>query len=516
MTDNENGHLPQGWVGTTLGEVVNPSHPKESPTSYPNLPFIGMEHVEAHSMRLIGTVPARTMKSNAVHFFPNDVLYGRLRPYLNKVYRPDFEGLCSAEFIVFPASEYLNAKFLQYFLNSTDFVSFASRLNEGDRPRVDFTQLTKYAFPLPPLSEQARIVAKVEELLTQVDAGVNELRRAQTHLKRYRQAVLKQAVTGELTNEWRKAHTDELEPGSELLARILRERRIKWEKDQFAKMEANGKIPSNDEWKKKYKEPPFPNGSALPAIPDTWIWATIDAISRKVVDGVHKKPNYVPTGIPVVTVKNLTAGPNINFDKLHYVTQEDHLAFINRANPERGDLLVSKDGTLGVTRAIKTDTVFSIFVSVALIKPVLPTMSSYLEIALSSPQVQGQMVPKGSGLQHIHLEDLRLDCIPFGSLEEQEMIVREVERCLSIADAMDKAIQKSIRQADGLRRSILKRAFEGNLVEQDPNEEAAELLLERIKVEHERREAQKDTAAKRNRKGFAKNRTEQPVERPAA
>jgi type I restriction enzyme S subunit len=143
-------------------------------------------------------------------------------------------------------------------------------------------------------------------------------------------------------------------------------------------------------------------------------------------------------------------------------------------------------------------------------------MSSYLEIALSSPQVQGQMVPKGSGLQHIHLEDLRLDCIPFGSLEEQEMIVREVERCLSIADAMDKAIQKRIRQADGLRRSIPKRAFEGNLVEQDPNEEAAELLLERIKVEHERREAQKDTAAKRNRKGFAKNRTEQPVERPAA
>jgi type I restriction enzyme S subunit len=83
------------------------------PLDYPDLPFIGMEHVEAHSMRLLGTVPAGTMKSSAVRFKPGDVLYGRLRPYLNKVYRPTFEGLCSAEFIVLPENERINGGYLQ-------------------------------------------------------------------------------------------------------------------------------------------------------------------------------------------------------------------------------------------------------------------------------------------------------------------------------------------------------------------------------------------------------------------
>src|SRR5688572_22777176 len=85
-----------------LGDAVKPTRPRIKPATKPDLPFIGMEHIEAHTMKLLGTVPAASMKSSAVHFQPGDVLYGRLRPYLNKVYRPDFEGLCSAEFIVLP------------------------------------------------------------------------------------------------------------------------------------------------------------------------------------------------------------------------------------------------------------------------------------------------------------------------------------------------------------------------------------------------------------------------------
>ena len=105
--------LPQSWRVVPLGELVAPTRPRHKPGDYPNLPFIGMEHVEAHSMRLLGTVQARTMKSSAVHFQAGDVLYGRLRPYLNKVYRPDFEGLCSAEFIVLPSSDQVDARYLQ-------------------------------------------------------------------------------------------------------------------------------------------------------------------------------------------------------------------------------------------------------------------------------------------------------------------------------------------------------------------------------------------------------------------
>src|SRR6266436_5041142 len=118
-----------------------------------------MENIEAQSMRLLGTMPASLLKSSAVHFQPGDVLYGRLRPYLNKVFRPDFEGLCSAEFIVFPETAWLDSKYLQYLLNSSEFVAFASHLNAGDRPRVDFDQIGDFPFPLAPFAEQKRIVA---------------------------------------------------------------------------------------------------------------------------------------------------------------------------------------------------------------------------------------------------------------------------------------------------------------------------------------------------------------------
>ena len=111
--------------------------------------------------------------------------------------------------------------------------------------------------PLPPLNEQRRIVEKIEELFTKLDAGVRSLKQTQALLKSYRRSVLKAAVEGELSREWREAHQDELEPASELLERILQERREKF----------TGK---------KYKEPASPDTSELPALPDGWAWTTVD------------------------------------------------------------------------------------------------------------------------------------------------------------------------------------------------------------------------------------------------
>ena len=190
--------LPASWDLRPLGEVVKPTRPRIKPSEKPDLPFIGMENIEAHTMKLLGTVPAGTMKSSAVHFQPDDVLYGRLRPYLNKVYRPDFEGLCSAEFIVFPKAESISSRYLQYFLNSSSFVSYTSHLNAGDRPRVDFEQLSPYPFPVAPYEEQNRIVAEIEKQFSRLDEAVANLKRVKANLKRYKSAVLKAAVEGKL------------------------------------------------------------------------------------------------------------------------------------------------------------------------------------------------------------------------------------------------------------------------------------------------------------------------------
>lgn len=172
-----------GVEAVPLGEVVRPTRPRIKPSDRPELPFIGMEHVEAHTMKLLGTVPSASMKSSAVHFKPGDVLYGRLRPYLNKVYRPRFEGLCSAEFIVLPENDRVDGSYLQYFLNSPAFVRFASRLNAGDRPRVDFNQLAPHPIRLPPKAEQLRVVAEIEKQFSRLDEGTANLDRVLTGLR---------------------------------------------------------------------------------------------------------------------------------------------------------------------------------------------------------------------------------------------------------------------------------------------------------------------------------------------
>lgn len=194
MSEEQRNDLPPGWARTTLGEITQPTRPRHNPKDYPELPFIGMEHVEAHTMRLLGTVPAENMQSSSVHFYPDDVLYGRLRSYLNKVYRPEFEGLCSAEFIVFPASEHLSSKYLQYLLNSSAFVSFATHLNQGDRPRVDYEQIASYSLALAPLPEQHRIVEEIETQFSRLDAAVDALKRTASNLQRLRAATLNQSL----------------------------------------------------------------------------------------------------------------------------------------------------------------------------------------------------------------------------------------------------------------------------------------------------------------------------------
>jgi type I restriction enzyme S subunit len=183
-----------------LADVVAPRGGKADPQATPDAEFIGMEQVEAQTMRLLGTVPCGSMKSSANVFFPGDVLYGRLRPYLNKVYQPDIPGLCSGEFIVLPESTAMIARFLKYRLNAPDFVHFASAINTGDRPRVDFDQVKVFKTLLPPRNEQERIADALDELLSDLDAGVAALERVRTKLAHYRGSILKAAVGGTIVS----------------------------------------------------------------------------------------------------------------------------------------------------------------------------------------------------------------------------------------------------------------------------------------------------------------------------
>ena len=190
--------------GIPLGMCVTPRTEKATPVDFPVEIFLGLDDIEAHTTRLLGTKPCTSMKSAAKRFYPGDVLYSRLRPYLNKVWLADRTGLCSSEFIVVPSNDHFDGAFLKYRINAMDFVSFANSLNAGDRPRVDFEQISSFCLPPFSLARQRRIVVKIEELFSELDAGEQSLRVARRQLGVYRQSLLKQAFEGKLTEQRRR------------------------------------------------------------------------------------------------------------------------------------------------------------------------------------------------------------------------------------------------------------------------------------------------------------------------
>jgi len=479
----EFGELPEGWLRAKLSDVIEPRGERALPSELPDLPFLGMDHVEAQTTRILGSVPASSMKSSAARFFAGDVLYGRLRPYLNKVAQPNFHGLASAEFIVFPDTELLHSKFLRFRLNAADFVSFASHLNEGDRPRVNFDQIGEFELLVPPPAEQHRIVAKIEELFSELDQGVASLNTAREQLKVYRQSLLKNAFEGKLTAAWRTAHRDQLETAAALQQRIARERQTRYQQ-QLADWQTAGQAGP------KPKPPkPLPQLTAdelveLPELPAGWGWAKNQNYLFEVKDGTHDTPSYVENGVPFVTQKNIRDG-KLDLGDVSFISECDHHLFFKRSNVQRGDVIISMIGHgRGQCCVVDTDLVFSIK-NVGLFKFFDQFQSNKFLCYFYQSKIGLDLVlakSKGGAQPFIGLTELRNWPVPVCSLEEQMEIAQELESKLSEADQLDQTLATALQQADALRQSILKKAFHGQLEKQAKNEEPATVLLERIRA----------------------------------
>jgi len=450
-----------------------------------------MEHVEAHSMRLLGTVPASGLKSSAVHFQAGDVLYGRLRPYLNKVLLPRFEGLCSAEFIVFGKRAEVNSEWLAYFLNSSAFVSFASHLNAGDRPRVDFDQIGAYELLVAPRPEQDRIVDEIEKQLTRLDAATAALRRVQANLKRYRASVLKGACEGRLVPteaELARKEGRDYEPAGKLLQRILRERRARWEADTLAKMQASGKLPKDDHWKHKYKEPSGPDPSFAFAAPEGWCIASMDQLTSRITSGSRDWSDYYGRGSGVfVMAQNVRPG----FFDLSMKQQVDPPITDSstlRSQIEKDDLLVTIVGANTGDVCLVSDSFPEHYVcqSVALMRPVGSFLGQYLNLYMNSDE-HGQLIYKqytyGAGRPHLGFEQLKSTPVLLPPQAEITRIVDALAQAIPTIERQRAAVDRQFSKASGLRNAVLASAFAGQLVPQDPTDEPASALLERIRAE---------------------------------
>jgi type I restriction enzyme S subunit len=436
-----------------LGEIVQPTRPRVKPSDYPDLPFIGMEHVEAHSTKLLGTVPAATMKSSAVHFKPGDVLYGRLRPYLNKVYRPTFEGLCSAEFIVLPENERVDGSYLQYFLNSSAFVRYASHLNTGDRPRVDFEQLAPYEIPLPDIGEQRHIVAGIESQFSRLDEAVANLTRVRTSLARFAKAVLSAAVAGQLVeteSAISEASGIAFESGSDLLGRVLLARVQHWTGRGL------------------YSEPTPLDVRGLHALPKGWTWASADQLSDFITKGTTPASGKLSEGagdVQFLKVYNLTFDGLLNRNyKPAFVSRETHLRDLARSKVRPGDVLINIVGPpLGQVSLVPDDLPeANINQAIARIRPVTPLSTKYVALALMAREVMDWAVRRAkttAGQSNLTLELCRAIPIPLPPLAEQHRIVAEVDRRLSIIREVEAEVDTNLKRAQALRQAVLERAF---------------------------------------------------------
>jgi type I restriction enzyme S subunit len=318
------------------------------------------------------------------------------------------------------------------------------------QPNFNGTKLGELRVPIQPLEDQLLTVSTLNKSFARTRSAGEELARIPGLVERYKQAILAAAFRGDLTKDWREKHGSASDK-ADVLADIFAAHERSATNHRKTLPALRDQIDSADV-------------AHLPPLPKSWAWVPVEALASKVTDGVHKKPDYVDQGIPFLTVRNLTAGPGIDFAGCRNVTEKDHLEFIKRTRPERGDILITKDGTLGVVRAIRTDVVFSIFVSLALIKPIDTNMSDYLELALSSPQVQKQMVGVGTGLQHIHLTDLRRDLIPIAPADERSQIVLRTKSLLKRVDETLSEASRAARLLNRLEKAILAKAFRGELL----------------------------------------------------
>jgi len=505
--------LPEGWEWTRIEEIalVNYRDPalRDLPDDLP-ITFVPMASVDAEKGVIAQTEerPLKSVRKGFTPFSEGDVLFAKITPSMENgksaiaLELLNGRGFGSTEFHVLNPENGVLSELLLYFVRQETFrrEAKANFAGTAGQLRVPPDFLRYHPFPLPPFPEQRRIVARIVELFTPLDAGVSALETSLAQLKRYRQSVLKAAVEGRLTEYWRREHSD-VEPASELLERILKERRAKWEENELAKMAAKGKRPKNDRWKQKYKEPQVPETEGLPELPEGWMWAELNTVCQDITDGDHQAPPKSQEGVPFLVISNIREG-KLDFDNTRFVPRSYYEAIPLIRKPVKGDILYSLVGSYGFPVIVDIEKEFCFQRHIGLIRPNKQINIKYLFYFLKSHLAfnQATKVATGTAQLTVPLSGLRRFNVPLPPIAEQHEIVSEIERRLSVADQTEATTAANLRRAARLRQSILKKAFRGELVPQDPDDEPASALLEMIRTERAKTQPKKRRGRPRKKK----------------
>ena len=401
-------------------------------------------------------------------------------------------------------SDHVDIRFSFYL-----FTSF--RLDQFDRstaiPGLNRDDAYALVVRLPPLGEQRRIVAKIEELFSELDKGIESLQTARRQLEVYRQSVLKHAFEGKLTAQWREENKDKLEKPEQLLARVKSERVAHYERQLQKWRTAIEEWEDSAEQASKPRKPPSPKSLTkldesfyprLPQLPESRKWEKLGWMTCGVEYGTAAKSSKSGT-VSVLRMGNIQ---NARFDwsDLVYTSDDDEIA---KYLLHDGDVLFNRTNSpelVGKTAIYRSEhpAIFAGYlIRVNQISAVVE--SQYLNLFLNSDVARqyGDSV-KTDGVNQSNINGAKLVNYPFPycSVQEQREIVRILDKTMSIVDDAEAKIDAERERTVALRQAILKKAFAGHLVAQDPGDEPASVLLEKIRTER----AKAGQTARRNRK----------------
>ena len=372
---------------------------------------------------------AKTISRSIVK--PGDIVITKMMPAGRAMICPNLEKeyVLSSDSVKFVPWDCLDRKYMTLGINSTVFRKQVQENTQGiTRARTSLKKLKSYIYPLAPLAEQKRIVYRIESLFAKLDEAKEKIQQVLDGAEMRKAAILHKAFTGELTKNWRKE-----------------------------------------------------NGISE----DSWVEYTLQSVcTMKITDGTHKTPTYSDkeNGVVFLSAKDITSG-EINWENTKYITSELHKELYSRLAPQINDILLAKNGTTGVAALVKEDKVFDIYVTLALLRPnVEIVIPEYLLNIINSPlcKVQFNENLTGIGVPNLHLRDIKDVKIKVPSISEQEIISDKVEMLLANEGMVTKNCLKQIEVIDTMKKSILAKAFRGELGTNNPNEDNALNLLKEV------------------------------------
>lgn len=469
------GKLPEGWVDTQLGNIVDYGKATKRVLSDVNDDtwVLELEDIEKESSKLLSTIRAseRPFKSTKNSFKRGDVLYGKLRPYLNKIIIAKEDGVCTTEIIPLCAEPSCCNKYIFYWLKSSTFQGYVNDVSYGvNMPRLGTADGLKAPLRLAPLAEQKIIAEKLDTLLAQIDSTKARLEQIPQILKRFRQAVLAAAVSGNLTAEWRMNNNSNIveEEIEKVKNKLIAKKIIK--KDLiYSKLDRKYPIPSD------------------------WLYVKLQSIATKITDGEHKTPKREPAGQLLISARNIQDG-YLKLSDVDYVGDAEFQKLRNRCDPDSGDVLISCSGSIGRVCLVDENSKYVMVRSVALIKLMQDfVINKYMMYLLQSPLLQKEIEEnsKSTAQANLCLGPIKNLGIPLPPVPEQAEIVRRVEQLFAYADTIEKQVNSALTRVNSLTQSILAKAFRGELTAQwrteNPSlisgENSAAALLEKIKAE---------------------------------